>query len=331
MGRVKLQIKKLDNINGRQATYAKRKHGILKKAKELSILCDIGVVLLMFSPTGKPSICIGKHSVGEVIAKLAQVTPQERAKKRLENLEALKKTFMKLDHDVNIAEFLDRSKPTIEGLSEKVRFLQNHLAELQTRLSYWTEIEKIESEDDLQQLENSLRQSLYQIRSHKDNMLQHQQQLMSSQCKNQNVIDLDFGMDMEQHLENFSWIRTDETVNHPIQVEDPNQQIHHTYEDITCSASLPLASYSELFGKSSAINLETGVKPYDPNHQYTNLSFLNDPKLQQLAEWNIFGSPADFYVSQILEATSRPQYEENLASSEAISTYPDVHHSRQPK
>lgn len=60
MGRVKLKIKRLDNTNGRQATFAKRKHGIMKKATELSILCDIDILLLMFSPTGKPSISSGK-------------------------------------------------------------------------------------------------------------------------------------------------------------------------------------------------------------------------------------------------------------------------------
>ncbi|CAA7019534.1 unnamed protein product [Microthlaspi erraticum] len=323
MGRVKLKIKKLENLNGRQATYAKRKHGIMKKAKELSILCDIDVVLLMFSPMGRPSLCSGKHSIGEVIAKFAQFTPQERAKRKLENLEALKKTFSKLDHDVNVSEFLDRSKPTVEVLSEKARFLQTQLSEIHTRLSYWTEVEKIESIDDLQQLENSVRQSLYQIRAHKENMLQHQQQqLMSSECKIQNEIDLDFGM---EELENFSWVRSDENMNVPVKEEDPNvHQLHHTYRDLTCSASSSLGSYSGLFGKSSdmtAPNLETGSIPgtsADPNMQYSNLSFLNDPKLEQLAEWNLLGSPADYYVSQILEASYRPQFGGNWSSSETL-------------
>ncbi|KHG01028.1 Floral homeotic APETALA 3 -like protein [Gossypium arboreum] len=88
MGRVKLKIKKLENPNGRQATYAKRKHGIMKKANELSILCDVEIVLLMFSPTNKPSLCIGKRSsIEEIIEKFAQLTPQERAKRKLESLE----------------------------------------------------------------------------------------------------------------------------------------------------------------------------------------------------------------------------------------------------
>uniref|UniRef100_A0A0D9XUZ0 MADS-box domain-containing protein n=1 Tax=Leersia perrieri TaxID=77586 RepID=A0A0D9XUZ0_9ORYZ len=100
MGRVKLKIKKLENSSGRHVTYSKRRSGILKKAKELSILCDIPLILLMFSPTDKPTICVGDHSsIEDVITKYAQQTPQERAKRKLESLEALKKTFKKLDHD----------------------------------------------------------------------------------------------------------------------------------------------------------------------------------------------------------------------------------------
>ncbi|KAK8931131.1 MADS-box transcription factor 16 [Platanthera zijinensis] len=61
MGRVKLKIKRLENLSGRQVTYSKRRAGILKKTKELSILCDIDILLLMFSPTGKPTLCLGEQ------------------------------------------------------------------------------------------------------------------------------------------------------------------------------------------------------------------------------------------------------------------------------
>lgn len=61
MGRVKLKIRRLESSSNRQVTYSKRRSGILKKAKELSILCDIDIVLLMFSPSGKPTIFSGAH------------------------------------------------------------------------------------------------------------------------------------------------------------------------------------------------------------------------------------------------------------------------------
>jgi hypothetical protein len=61
MGRVKLKIKRLESTSNRQVTYSKRRHGILKKARELAILCDIDIALLMFSPTGRPSLYQGEH------------------------------------------------------------------------------------------------------------------------------------------------------------------------------------------------------------------------------------------------------------------------------
>ena len=60
MGRRKLKIQRLECVKARQAKYSKRKIGILKKAKELAILCDIDLALLMFSPTGKPTLHVGQ-------------------------------------------------------------------------------------------------------------------------------------------------------------------------------------------------------------------------------------------------------------------------------
>ncbi|KAI8029446.1 Agamous-like MADS-box protein AGL65 [Camellia lanceoleosa] len=48
-------------------------------------------------------------NIEEVITKFTQLTPQERTKRKLESLEALKKTFKKLNHDVNIQDFLGSS------------------------------------------------------------------------------------------------------------------------------------------------------------------------------------------------------------------------------
>ncbi|XP_028100835.1 uncharacterized protein LOC114300148 [Camellia sinensis] len=106
-GRVKLKTKRLESTSNQQVTYLRRRNGILKKAKELFILCDIDIALLMFSPIGKPTLFRRERSnIEEVITKSAQLTPQERTKSSLESLEAPKKTFKKLDHDVNIQDFL---------------------------------------------------------------------------------------------------------------------------------------------------------------------------------------------------------------------------------
>ncbi|XP_050385060.1 MADS-box protein SOC1 isoform X1 [Argentina anserina] len=53
MVRGKTQMKRIENATSRQVTFSKRRSGLLKKAFELSILCDAEVALIIFSPRGK--------------------------------------------------------------------------------------------------------------------------------------------------------------------------------------------------------------------------------------------------------------------------------------
>jgi hypothetical protein len=53
MGRGKIVIRRIDNSTSRQVTFSKRRNGIFKKAKELGILCDAEVGLVIFSSTGR--------------------------------------------------------------------------------------------------------------------------------------------------------------------------------------------------------------------------------------------------------------------------------------
>ncbi|KAJ4843422.1 hypothetical protein Tsubulata_011674 [Turnera subulata] len=53
MGRGKIEIKRIENANSRQVTFSKRRTGLLKKARELAILCDAEVAVIIFSNTGK--------------------------------------------------------------------------------------------------------------------------------------------------------------------------------------------------------------------------------------------------------------------------------------
>ncbi|TYI98566.1 hypothetical protein E1A91_D01G223200v1 [Gossypium mustelinum] len=53
MGRGKIEIKRIENSSNRQVTYSKRRNGIMKKAKEITILCDAKVSLIIFGSSGK--------------------------------------------------------------------------------------------------------------------------------------------------------------------------------------------------------------------------------------------------------------------------------------
>lgn len=52
-GRGKIEIKRIENTTNRQVTFCKRRNGLLKKAYELSVLCDAEVALVVFSARGR--------------------------------------------------------------------------------------------------------------------------------------------------------------------------------------------------------------------------------------------------------------------------------------
>ncbi|KAF8378025.1 hypothetical protein HHK36_029358 [Tetracentron sinense] len=68
MGRGKVELKRIENTTSRQVTFSKRRNGLLKKAFELSVLCEAEVALIIFSPTGK-AYQFASHDVDRTILK----------------------------------------------------------------------------------------------------------------------------------------------------------------------------------------------------------------------------------------------------------------------
>ncbi|XP_024979035.1 agamous-like MADS-box protein AGL82 [Cynara cardunculus var. scolymus] len=50
MGRAKLKMELITKEKTRNTTYQKRKHGIIKKANEFTILCDVDTVMIVYPP-----------------------------------------------------------------------------------------------------------------------------------------------------------------------------------------------------------------------------------------------------------------------------------------
>ncbi|XP_044505532.1 MADS-box protein SOC1-like isoform X5 [Mangifera indica] len=53
MVRGKIQMKRIENATNRQVTFSKRRNGLLKKAFELSVLCESEVAVIIFSQKGR--------------------------------------------------------------------------------------------------------------------------------------------------------------------------------------------------------------------------------------------------------------------------------------
>jgi len=76
MGRGKIEIKRIEKTTNRQVTFSKRRNGLLKKAFELSVLCDAEVALIIFSSRGKLSEFANK-SVDRAIERYKRTCAQD--------------------------------------------------------------------------------------------------------------------------------------------------------------------------------------------------------------------------------------------------------------
>ena len=77
MGRKKIKIARINDERSRHATFAKRKNGLVKKAIELSILCDCEIALVIFNSQGK----LTQYSSGNIdqtLSKFIDEKPQEQ-------------------------------------------------------------------------------------------------------------------------------------------------------------------------------------------------------------------------------------------------------------
>uniref|UniRef100_A0A7N0USI8 Uncharacterized protein n=1 Tax=Kalanchoe fedtschenkoi TaxID=63787 RepID=A0A7N0USI8_KALFE len=68
MGRGKIEIKRIANATNRMVTFSKRRCGITKKAKEITVLCDAKVSLIVFASNGKMhEYCSHNSSLSDIL------------------------------------------------------------------------------------------------------------------------------------------------------------------------------------------------------------------------------------------------------------------------
>lgn len=215
MGRGKVELKRIDNKINRQVTFAKRRNGLLKKAYELSVLCDAEIALIIFSSRGKLyEFC--SSSMSKTLERYHRY-----------NYGALEGTQHSPDSQNNYQEYL-KLKTKVEMLQESQRhMLGEDLGKLNTR--------------DLEQLERQLDSSLRQIRSTKT---QHMfDQLSVLQQKEQSLTDMNKSLRMK--LEELgvafqtSWHTGEQSVQY--RHEQLSHQPEGFYQQVDCNNTLPIS------------------------------------------------------------------------------------------
>ncbi|XP_010109355.2 floral homeotic protein AGAMOUS isoform X1 [Morus notabilis] len=190
MGRGKIEIKRIENTTNRQVTFCKRRNGLLKKAYELSVLCDAEVALIVFSSRGRlyeyannsvrgtieryKKACADSSNTGSVVEANVQFYQQEASKLRrqireLQNsnrhivgealssmsLKDLKSLETRLEKGISRI----RSKKN-EMLFAEIEIMQKREIELQSHNNYLrakiNEHERIQQQQEQQQQQMSL-------------------------------------------------------------------------------------------------------------------------------------------------------------------------------
>ncbi|CAJ2651425.1 PISTILLATA protein [Trifolium pratense] len=109
MGRGKFELKRIENSSNRQVTYSKRKNGILKKAKEISILCDSQVSLILSGESGKIHEYISPSTtLIDVLDRYQRATG---------------KTLWNAEHE-SLSNEIDRIKKENENMEIELRYLK---------------------------------------------------------------------------------------------------------------------------------------------------------------------------------------------------------------
>ncbi|KAK6257418.1 hypothetical protein QUC31_000877 [Theobroma cacao] len=189
MGRVKLEIKRIENNTNRQVTFSKRRNGLIKKAYELSILCDIDIALIMFSPSGRLSHFSGRRRIEDVFTRYIDLPDQEREQYALkqfyaitnysasdiQNKEYLLRILQQLRSENDIALQLANPasfSPDFEGIQEEIVRLQQQLqmAEEQLR-AYEPDLLRLTSMGELESCEKHLVDTLANIVQRKEYLL----------------------------------------------------------------------------------------------------------------------------------------------------------------
>ncbi|EEC76994.1 hypothetical protein OsI_15307 [Oryza sativa Indica Group] len=172
MGRGKIAIKRIDNTTNRQVTFSKRRGGLMKKARELAILCDADVGLIVFSCTGRlydfSSSRVFFDSLddlksGALFLKEKEMRSRSCMKSIIERYQEAGEEHCRLLNPMSEAKFWQREVTTLRQQVQNLHHNNRQL--LGEEISNFTV-------RDLQLLQNQVEMSLHSIRNKKGSLVQ---------------------------------------------------------------------------------------------------------------------------------------------------------------
>ncbi|XP_022857288.1 MADS-box protein 04g005320-like isoform X1 [Olea europaea var. sylvestris] len=237
MGRGKVELKRIENKINRQVTFAKRRNGLLKKAYELSVLCDAEVGLIIFSSSGKLYEFCSSSSMSKTIERYQRCS-YEAYKMNQSSSDGQQQSMYQ--------EYLEL-KVRVEMLQKSQRyFLGEDLGQLGTK--------------DLEQLECQLDTSLKQIRSTKTRY--QLDQLSDLQQKERTLLEVNKSLNSKLEQYNAALHSSWQSGEHSIPNRFQPPQIGQFFEPLQCNDTLQIG-YNYVASDNSAASTQgaNGILP----------------------------------------------------------------------
>nr|AAT46099.1 FRUITFULL-like protein [Akebia trifoliata] len=146
MGRGRVQLKRIENKINRQVTFSKRRSGLLKKAYEISVLCDVEVACIVFSDKGRLYEFSTESRMERILERyercslaaeeIATIDPQSqgslplesrRLKARLDVLQKTQRRFMGEDLDSMSIKEIQNLEQQLDASLKQIRLRKNQL------------------------------------------------------------------------------------------------------------------------------------------------------------------------------------------------------------
>nr|XP_010941169.1 MADS-box transcription factor 50 isoform X2 [Elaeis guineensis] len=166
MVRGKTEVRRIENATSRQVTFSKRRNGLLKKAFELSVLCDAEVALIVFSPKGKLYEFSSSSSIQKTVDRYLMHTK---------------------DVNINIRateQNMQQWRAEAEAMTKKIEHLEAYKRKLLGEGLGSCSLEELHG------VEMQLEQSLIKIKERKYHMLMEQIARLKEKCKTEPPVQL---------------------------------------------------------------------------------------------------------------------------------------------
>ncbi|KAG8090283.1 hypothetical protein GUJ93_ZPchr0011g27449 [Zizania palustris] len=238
------------------------------------------------------------------------------------SLKALKKTFKKLDHDVNIQDFFGSGGQTVEELSGHLGSLQCQTEEAQKRLSYWSDPDKVDNIDRIRAMEQSLTETLHRIRIHKEN--DTKPHMMSLQCAQfQNDMQLPLGLSGDPNAS--SWfINGGGTDGLKMDLPEDPSLLHQRGDIVGCSTNASLQSYPDYFSmmKHSADNNTCGEhqNPAMQQPEFSQTDCLTSLQLGAQFPYQLAFDHASLFTDRLFRQDMEELHDSAAAAAAATAT-----------